>query len=287
MCTNMNGSFACSCPPILILDDDQRNCVGKCLSSLSEGPPHGLRVLCVCVGNTTEEVSNGSGGGVNGGAIAGGLIAALLAVGVIVAIVILVLFFVRKRRAEGVHKTTKYSRPRDDLESTSSRQNLFSTTPSSQNLGSVQFRGQGNRAYTSYQPPAPVYSGGTPQSPDDQPRRPPPRPPTAATPAPVSLSQSPGRRVAPPPPQPYYPAPSAPEKPPAPSRPKPPSAPMKPLLPTKPAVYHPPPQMRPPNSYVPPQTFRPPPPANKPALQPRPPPPTSQKSTPGETLATL
>ena len=226
-------------------------------------------------GNETNSVAGddsgggGANGGANGGIIAGGVIVAVIAAAAVIVIILLLYFFVYKRSSASAHKTTKYSRPNDDLSSMSSRQNLFTTTAEP---GAVQFRGQQNHvAYTGYQPPTPLYTGGSspsrhaPPRPTAPPSQPPPR---RAVPLPPPAQRS--TPLSPPATAPSYPPPTYPNNP-------RPSAPTRPLLPTN----QPPPSHAYNGSYLPPSTFKPPPPANKPALQSRAPP-TSQKPSPGE-----
>ena len=127
---------------------------------------------------------NSRSSAINGGAIAGGIIGAILTVVIVVVIIMFVYCLITKRRSgSNAYKTTKYSRPNPDLQSTSSRQNLYPVLQSSESPASTQYRGQQNHAYTGYQPPAPLYTGDSSPASSNQTRRPPPRPPTSQAPS--------------------------------------------------------------------------------------------------------
>ena len=157
----MDDTFKCECPSGFQLAADFRNCTGKniVLESVSEN--------CVTIlshflsfTESTDTASSDSGSSTNTGAIAGGIIGVLIAMSVVIAMVLLLFFFYKKNSRSSARKTTKYSRP-NDLDSNSSRQNLFSTSPAPPltTTPSVQFRGQQNHAYSGYKPPTPLYTG--------------------------------------------------------------------------------------------------------------------------------
>ena len=147
----MIGSYnniICSCPVNLTLDNDDMNCVGR------SSHTHTHDMIDVELMNIDEYLyslgnDNSRSSAINGGAIAGGIIGAILAVVIYSGGCYYVCVLLKRRSRSNTYKTTKYSRPNPDFESTSSRQNLAITSTTIIRITvTTQYRGQQNHAYS-------------------------------------------------------------------------------------------------------------------------------------------